>query len=83
MTTHDNSLGAIISLKHALHVSTLAIRAPVGLLGIVRLHSILSLHLKGDNQVGTRIRIRLSGLSKFDVARHGLSEIFCIFHRKG
>ena len=70
MTTHDNSLSAIIILKDRFHVSTFAIRAPIGLLGIIGLQSELPLHLKSDNQEGAWIRIRLTGLSKFDVARH-------------
>ena len=69
-STNNQSLGAIIRLQHTLHVSTFAIRAPVRLFGIVRLKSILPFHLKGDHQVRTRIGIRLTGLSKLDVARH-------------
>ena len=74
MTTHDNSLGAIIILKHTFHISTFAIRAPIRFLRIVGFQGKLSLHLQCDNQVRTGIRIRLIALSKFYVARHvGLS----------
>ena len=70
MAAHDNSLGTIVIFKDTLHVVTLAIRTPIGLLRIVRFKSVLSLHLQGDNQVGTWIRIRLTSLSKFYVTRH-------------
>ena len=73
MAHHDNSLGTIIALKHTFPVATLSIRAPIGLLGIVRLEGILSFHLQGDHQVGAWIRIWLTRLSKFYVARHDLS----------
>ena len=67
----DKSFVAIIRLQHTLHVSTFAIRTPIGFLRIIRLEGILPFHLKGDNQIGTRIWIRLTSLSKLDVARHG------------
>ena len=70
MTTHDNSLGAIITLKHTFHVSMFAIRTPIRFLRIIWLQGKLPFHLKSDNQVWGWIWIRLTSLSKFDVARH-------------
>jgi len=57
VSAHDNSLGAIILSKHALEVVSLVIGAPVRLLGIVRLHGILPLHVQGDDEVWARILI--------------------------
>ncbi len=70
MTTHDSGFGAIIILEHALHVATLAIRSPIGLLGVIGLHHVLSLHLQGDDEIWRRIRVRLPGLSKLNMAWH-------------
>jgi hypothetical protein len=70
MSTHDNGLGAIITLKETLPVAMIIGGNPDGLLGIISLQHVLTLHLQGDNQVGERIRIRLTGLSKLDVSRH-------------
>ena len=67
---HDSGLGSIVSLKHALGIATLAIRAPVGLLGVIGLEHVSTLHLKSDHQEGAWIGVRLASLSKFDVARH-------------
>ena len=70
MTAHDDGLGAIITLKETLPESMVISRDPDGLLGVVGLEHVLPLHLQGDDQVRGWIRIRLSGLSKLDVARH-------------
>ena len=70
MSTHDNCFGAVITLQQSFKIASLAIRTPVGLFGIIRLHRILPFHLQGDHQVGAWIRIGLSSLSKFNVARH-------------
>ena len=70
MTTHDNSFGAIIALKKALPEAMVISWDPDRLLGIVRLEHVLTLHLQGDEEIRSWIWIRLSGLSKLDVARH-------------
>ena len=75
VSTHDNSFGTVIVLQHALGIATFAVWAPVGLLGVIWLKHVLTLHLQGDHQEGAWIRIRLTGLTEFDVARHvGLSK---------
>ena len=74
-STDDLSLGAIIILKNRFHISTFAIRTPIGLLRVIWLQGKLPFHLKGDNQVRAWIRIRLTGLSKLDVARHSWIEL--------
>jgi len=70
MATHDNSLGAIIALKKALPITVVISWDPDRLLGIIGLEHVLTLHLHGDDKVRKRIRIRLSGLSELDMARH-------------
>jgi len=70
VSTHDNSLSAIVALKETLPVAVVIGGNPDGLLGIVRLQHVLALHLQGDNEVGEGIGIRLAGLSKLDVSRH-------------
>ena len=75
MSTHDNGFGTVIVLQHALEIATFAVWAPVGLLGVIGQKHVLTLHLQGDHQEGAWIRIRLTGLTEFDVARHvGLSK---------
>ena len=75
VSTHDNGFGTVIVLQHALGIATFAVWAPVGLLGVIWLKHVLTLHLQGDHQEGAWIRIRLTGLTEFDVARHvGLSK---------
>ena len=71
MPEHDSGLGAIITLEETLLESSLAIRDPVGLLGVKRLVHVIPLHLIGDDEVWSRIRVRLIGLAKLDVAGHG------------
>ena len=63
MTTHDSCLGAIIIVEQTLNISTLAIWAPNGFLGIVRLQHVGPLHFHGNDKVGTWIRVGLPGLS--------------------
>ena len=70
MATHDDSLGAIIAFKETLPVAVVIRGDPDGLLGVVRLEHVLTLHLHGDDQVWERIWIRLSSFSKLDVAWH-------------
>ena len=70
MAKHDSGLGAIIIVQETFLEAALAIRSPIGLLGIVLLQHVIPLHLHGDNEVGSRIGIGLPGLAKFDVARH-------------
>ena len=70
VTNGDVGLATLIGVEDALGVSTLAVGAPVGLLGVVGLEHVSALHLKGDHQEGAGIRVRLTGLSKLDVARH-------------
>ena len=75
VSTHDNGFGTVIVLQHALGIATFAVWAPVGLLGVIWLKHVLTLHLQGDHQEGAWIRVRLTGLTEFDVARHvGLSK---------
>ena len=71
MPEHDSGLGAIITLEETLLEASLAIRDPVGLLGVKRLVHVIPLHLIGDDEVWSRIRVRLIGLAKLDVAGHG------------
>ena len=81
VSTHNNGFGTVIVLQHALGIATFAVWAPVGLLGVIWLKHVLTLHLQGDHQEGAWIRIRLTGLTEFDVARHvGLSVKFIIFN---
>ena len=60
VSAHDNRLVAIVALQHGLGISALAIRAPVRLLGVIRLEHVGTLHLQGDAQIRRRIRIRLT-----------------------
>ena len=75
MATHDNSLGAIITLKKTLPVSMIVSWDPDRLLGIIGLEHVFTLHLHGDNQVWCWIWIRLTGLAEFHVTGH-LDEVF-------
>ena len=76
MSTHDNGFGTVIVLQHALEIATFAVWAPVGLLGVIGQKHVLTLHLQGDHQEGAWIRIRLTGLTEFDVARHSQQRVF-------
>ena len=71
MPHHHGGLSAIIILKQALLEASLTIRTPVRFLGIIGLEHVSPLHVHGDDEVGSRIRIRLPGLAQLDVARHG------------
>ena len=75
VSTHDNGFGTVIVLQHALGIATFAVWAPVGLLGVIWLQSISTLHLQSDNQVRCRIRVRFTRFSKLDVARHSCSNV--------
>jgi hypothetical protein len=70
MTTHDDSFGAIVAFKKTLPETVIISRDPDRLSGVIGLEHVITLHLHGDDQVGKWIRIRLSGLTKLDVARH-------------
>ena len=70
MSHHHGGLGAIVILQQSLLEATLAVRAPVGLLGVIGLEHVSTLHLKGDHQEWSGVRVGLSSLSKFDVAWH-------------
>jgi hypothetical protein len=70
MATHDNGFGAIVALKKTLPEAVIIGGDPNRLFRVIGLEHVITLHLHGDNQVGKWIRIRLSGLSKLDVARH-------------
>ena len=63
VTHHDSGFASIISLKHAFSISTLAIRAPVGFLGVIGLEHVSTLHLKGDHQEWGWVGVGLSSLS--------------------
>ena len=45
MAKHHHGFFTIIALNKTFHESTFAIRSPIRLFGIIRLHSIFSLHL--------------------------------------
>ena len=76
MSHHHGGLGAIVILQQSLLEATLAVRAPVGFLGVVRLEHVSPLHIHGDDEVRSRIRIRLTRLPKLDMARHvGLVDV--------
>ena len=81
MATHDDSLGAIIAFKETLPVAVVIRGDPDGLLGVVGLEHVLTLHLHGDDQVRQRIRIRLTGLSELDVAGHDYFSKTCFSQR--
>ena len=70
MATHDHSLGAIVTLEKTLPITVVISWNPDRLLGVIGLEHVLTLHLHGDDKVRQRIRIRLTGLSKLDVAWH-------------
>ena len=70
MATHDNGFGAIIALKKTLPESMVISWDPDGLLGIIGLEHVLTLHLQGDDEIRSWVRIRLSSLSKLYVAGH-------------
>ena len=70
MTNHTSCFSSLIRLQHALLEASLTIRTPIGFPGIIRLEHVCPLHVHGDDEVGRRIGIRLTGLSKLDVARH-------------
>jgi len=70
MTAHDNSLGAIVAFKETLPEAMVIGGDPDRLLGIVGLEHVLALHLQRDDEVRGWIRIRLTGLTELDMARH-------------
>ena len=70
MANHDDRFSAFVALEEGLNESSVAIRDPAGLLGVVGLEHVVSLHLHGDDQVGHRVWIRLTGLAQLDVAWH-------------
>ena len=70
MPHHHGGLSAVIILKQALLEASLTIRTPVRFLGIIGLEHVGPFHVHGDDEVGSRIRIRLPGLAQLDVARH-------------
>ena len=70
MAQHDDGLLSIVALKETLAESVVVSWNPDGLLGVVGLEHVLTLHLQGDDKERARIRIRLTRLSKLDVARH-------------
>jgi len=70
MATHDNSLGAIIILKETFPEPVVIGGDPDGLLRVIGLEHVLTLHLHGDDQVRRWIWVRLAGLTKLNVAGH-------------
>ena len=70
MTTHNNGFGAVVTLEETLPETMVISWDPDRLLRVVGLEHVLTLHLQGDDQVRGWIRIRLTGFSKLDVARH-------------
>ena len=70
MTAHNNGFGAVITLEETLPETVVISWDPDRLLRVVGLEHVLTLHLQGDNQVRGWIRIRLTGFSKLDMARH-------------
>ena len=70
MTDHHSGLLPVVRLQHRLRETSGSVRTPDRLLRVVRLGHGLSLHLHGDHEVRTGVRVRLSSLAKLDVARH-------------
>ena len=70
MAKHASCLAPLIRHQQALFEVTISIRTPIGLLGVIGLQHVRPLHIHGDDEVRARIRIRLTRLSKLDVARH-------------
>ena len=52
MTDGYLDLSPVLSLQQTLHKPAISIRDPVGLLGIVGLGHVFSLHLEGEEEVG-------------------------------
>ena len=52
MTDGHLDFTTVLSLQQTLHKSTVSIRDPVGLLGIVSLGHVFPLHLEGEEEVG-------------------------------
>ena len=63
-------LAPVLRLQHSLHKAALTIGNPVGLLGIVGLGHVLSLHLEGEEEVGSGIWILSIVRSFLLIARH-------------
>ena len=70
MAHHHGGLGTIISLKQTLPEASLSIGTPVRFFSIIGLQHVRPLHVHGDDEIWSRIGIRLPGLSQLDVARH-------------
>ena len=76
MSHHHGGLSAVVILQQSLLEATLAVRAPVGLLGVIGLEHVSPLHIHGDDEVRSRIRIWLTRFPELDMARHfGLVDV--------
>jgi len=70
MTTHDGSLGAIVTVEKTLSVASFWGWHPHRLLGIVRLQGILTFHFHRHHQIRQWVWIWLTRFSELDMTRH-------------